>query len=211
MHIVIAGNIGAGKTTLATILHKYFETSKVYYEDLTDNPYISDFYSNMNRWGFHLQVVFLSNRIQQVSDIQQERLTADHNTLFIQDRSIYEDYYIFAKNLHDLKLMSDRDYGAYQKLFSNLIRVLPPADLTIYLKSDVEQLSQNIKKRGRHFEENITDDYLIMLNKKYNEWAQKEQHKIFTVDTKHWSLDDPTFTNQIIQKIESIKQRKQNG
>lgn len=107
--------------------------------------------------------------------------------------------------------MSDRDYEAYKNLFSNLVKVLPTPDLIIYLKSDVKQLAGNIKKRGRSFEENITEDYLAMLNKKYNDWAESEQERVYTVDTKHWSLDNPVFTNQIIQKIESIKHRKRNA
>ncbi|HTN16384.1 MAG TPA: deoxynucleoside kinase [Chitinophagaceae bacterium] len=162
-HIAVAGNIGAGKTTLTEMLAKHYSWEP-YFEDVEHNPYLSDFYEDMPRWSFNLQMYFLNSRIR-----QQLAITACEKTV-IQDRTIYEDAAIFAPNLYEMGLMAGRDFENYQSFFSNLKQLINPPDLLIYLKASVPKLVDQIQKRGREYEENIRLDYLKRLNEFYNKW-----------------------------------------
>jgi deoxyadenosine/deoxycytidine kinase len=163
MHIAIAGNIGAGKTTLTKILAKQFDWD-IRLEDVDDNPYLRDFYENMTKWAFHLQVYFLNSRFEQVHALRKGPKTV------IQDRTIYEDAYIFAKSLYHSGHFSERDYQNYLRLFHGMINYVQPPDLLIYLKSDIGNLVSNIEKRGRDYEDAIRIDYLKNLNTHYEDW-----------------------------------------
>lgn len=162
-HIAIAGNIGAGKTTLTEMLARHYGWDP-YFEDVEHNPYLSDFYQDMPRWSFNLQMYFLNSRIKQQLAIREGQRSV------IQDRTIYEDAYIFAPNLYEMGLMSGRDFENYQSFFSNLRQLISPPDLVIYLKASVPKLVDQIQKRGREYEENIRLDYLKRLNDFYNKW-----------------------------------------
>lgn len=164
-HIAIAGNIGAGKTTLATLLANHFKW-EVHYEAVDNNPYLEDFYEDMLRWSFNLQVFFLNNRFQQVIRIREGDQTV------IQDRTIYEDAKIFAPNLHDMGLMSTRDFENYSTLFEIMTKQIAPPDLLIYLKASVPVLVNQIQKRGRVIEESLRLDYLTQLNGCYEKWIE---------------------------------------
>jgi deoxyadenosine/deoxycytidine kinase len=164
-HIAIAGNIGAGKTTLSEMLSKHYGW-EVHYEDTTTNPYLSDFYEDMQRWSFNLQIYFLSSRYQQILEIRKG------NTTVIQDRTIYEDANIFAPNLHDMHLMTSRDFGNYQELFRIMSDQVAPPDLLIYLKSSIPKLVHHIHTRGREYEGNMSLDYLKKLNERYENWIE---------------------------------------
>ncbi len=163
MHIAIVGNIGAGKTTLTELLAKNYGWDPLF-EAVDNNPYLEDFYSDMKRWSFNLQIYFLNTRYRQIIDIQK----GGHN--IIQDRTIYEDAYIFAENLHDMGLMTTRDYQNYQAIFDNITEFIKPPDLLIYLKASVPTLVNNIQRRGREYESGIRLDYLSKLNDKYQKW-----------------------------------------
>lgn len=163
-HIAVAGNIGAGKTSLSTKLARHYGWD-VHYEDATENPYLRDFYNNMSRWSFNLQIQFLSARYQQILSIRRGKRTV------IQDRTIYEDAYIFAPNLHELGLMSTRDFENYTSLFSVMMQHVTPPDLLIYLKASMHTLVAHIHARGREYEGNMSLDYLKRLNQKYEEWV----------------------------------------
>lgn len=162
-HIAIAGNIGAGKTTLCTQLGKNFGW-EVHYESTDDNPYLSDFYVDMRRWSFNLQIFFLNNRYQQVLKILQG------DTTVVQDRTIYEDAYIFAPNLHDMGLMTSRDFDNYFSLFQTMSSQIQPPDLLIYLRAGIPTLVNHIQRRGRDYEGNMSLDYLRRLNDRYEQW-----------------------------------------
>lgn len=164
-HVAIAGNIGAGKTTLTGLLAKHFGW-QVHYEDTETNPYLSDFYDDMNRWSFNLQIFFLNSRYRQIVDIQKGAET------IIQDRTIYEDAFIFAPNLHEMGLMDKRDFNNYFDLFKTMSSQVKPPDLLIYLKADISTLVGNIQKRGRDYEGTISIDYLKKLNERYNNWIE---------------------------------------
>lgn len=164
MHIAVAGNIGSGKTTLTKLLAKHFSWEP-HYEGVDENPYLHDFYNDMQRWSFNLQVYFLNSRFNQILEIRKSGKTV------IQDRTIYEDAYIFAPNLHSMGLMTTRDFENYFTLFNLMSSLIQPPDLVIYLKGSIPTLVNQIEKRGRKYENNIRIDYLKKLNDRYNSWA----------------------------------------
>jgi len=164
-HVAIAGNIGAGKTTLTEMLSKHYRWIPQF-EDVDHNPYLMDFYDDMTRWSFNLQIYFLHGRLNQILEIQRGTETV------IQDRTIYEDANIFAPNLHEMGLMSKRDFDNYFGFFSTIKTMVQPPDLLIYLKASVPTLVSQIQKRGREYEENIRLDYLKKLNEYYNKWIE---------------------------------------
>lgn len=162
-HVAIAGNIGAGKTTLCEALGKHFGW-QVHFESTDNNPYLSDFYMDMKRWSFNLQVYFLASRYQQVVHIQRGQRTV------VQDRTIYEDAFIFAPNLADMGLMERRDFENYSSLFQTMVSQIKPPDLLIYLKASIPTLVEHIQSRGRDYEGNISIEYLKRLNERYDNW-----------------------------------------
>lgn len=175
-HIAVAGNIGAGKSTLTNLLAKNFNWQPQF-EDVENNPYLNDFYDDMPRWSFNLQVYFLNSRYQQVIEIKNNPST------IIQDRTIYEDAEIFAPNLHKMGLMSTRDFENYKSLYNTIISQLEAPDLLIYLKASIPTLVDNIQKRGRDYEENIRLDYLKRLNEFYDSWIAKyDSGKLLIID-----------------------------
>src|SRR5690606_6841095 len=161
MHIAIVGNIGAGKTTLTKLLADHLKWEPQF-EAVDNNPYLEDFYSDMKRWSFNLQIYFLNSRFRHIIELQEK------GTKIIQDRTIYEDDYIFAENLYDMGLMSARDFENYSNIFESIINYIKPPDLLIYLKASVPTLVSNIQKRGRDYESAIRLDYLSKLNEKYD-------------------------------------------
>jgi deoxyadenosine/deoxycytidine kinase len=163
MHIAIAGNIGVGKTTLTALLAKRYGFL-AHFESVDNNPYLDDFYEDMPRWSFNLQIFFLQSRFKQQLDINARGGNV------VQDRTIYEDAAIFAPNLHSMGLMSTRDYENYKGLFEIMVSTIKAPDLMVYLKSSVPSLVRNIQKRGREFEEGIRLDYLKQLNERYDKW-----------------------------------------
>ncbi|HAA00595.1 MAG: deoxynucleoside kinase [Flavobacteriales bacterium] len=198
MHIAIAGNIGSGKTTLTTLLANHYKW-EAHYEDVSNNPYINDFYEDMQRWSFNLQIYFLNTRFQQIQDIRQ------NNVSIIQDRTIYEDAYIFAPNLHAMGLMTSRDFENYYSLFSHMERFIQAPDLLIYLRSSVPTLVNHISARGREYEESIRLDYLKRLNERYEAWiSQYDKGKLLVIDVDnnkfHSSKED---LGQIIRSIDA--------
>jgi deoxyadenosine/deoxycytidine kinase len=197
MHIAIVGNIGAGKTTLTELLSKHF-TWEAQFEAVDNNPYLEDFYGDMKRWSFNLQIYFLNCRFQQLIELQQ----GDKN--IIQDRTIYEDAYIFAENLHDMGLMSSRDYENYRAIFDNITSFIKPPDLLIYLKASVPTLVNNIQRRGREYESGIRLDYLSKLNDKYKKWIDNyKEGKLLVLDKDKLDFaNNPEDLGFIIQSIE---------
>jgi len=176
MHIAVSGNIGSGKTTLTEKLSKHYGW-KAEFEAVDDNPYLPDFYEDMKRWAFHLQVFFLNSRFNQISKIQEGKYD------FIQDRTIYEDAYIFAANLHKSGLMTDRDYQNYKSLFYSMITHVKAPDLLIYLKADIPKLVDQIEKRGRSYETTMRIDYLKNLNEHYEDWIKNyKEGKLLIID-----------------------------
>lgn len=177
MHIAVAGNIGSGKTTLTKLLSKHFNWIPQY-EDIDTNPYLASFYEDMQRWSFNLQVFFLNERFKHIIEIRNKKKKS-----VIQDRTIYEDAYIFAPNLHDMGLMSNRDYTNYITLFELIDSFIQPPELLIYLKADVSTLVSQIQKRGRPYEDLIRLDYLKNLNERYNTWAESyNKGKMLVID-----------------------------
>ena len=197
-HIAVAGNIGAGKTTLTELLSKHYKWIPQF-EDVDHNPYLNDFYEDMPRWSFNLQIFFLNSRLNQLLDIHKG------NETVIQDRTIYEDAHIFAPNLHDMGLMSKRDFANYFQFFETLKRMVEPPDLLIYLKASVPTLVAQIQKRGREYEENIRLDYLKKLNEFYNKWTdQYKEGALLIIDVdKNKFAEDEEHLGEIIQKIDS--------
>ena len=200
MYIAIAGNIGSGKTTLTEILTQRYG-AKAYYEDV-DNPYINDFYEDMNRWAFQLQVCFLGSRIQQTMD-----MLSDGSEHIFQDRTIYEDAHIFAGNLHQMGLMSSRDFATYMKLFSISTNLIPKPDLLIYLKASVPTLVSQIRRRGRDYEQNIDSDYLQRLNDKYNDWIDNGYDgEVFVIDKdKDDFVENASVLDSLYERLEQIR------
>lgn len=196
MHLAIAGNIGSGKTTLAGKLAKHFGW-ETHYENVDDNPYLYDFYNDMQRWSFNLQVYFLNNRFSQIVEIQKSGLTV------IQDRTIYEDAYIFAPNLHDMGLMSKRDFDNYFRLFSLMNSLISPPDLLIYLRASVGTLVNQIEKRGREYEKSIRIDYLKRLNERYEAWVSGYmQGKLLVVDVDKYNFDtNPEHMSHVVDQV----------
>ena len=185
MHIAVAGNIGSGKTTLTTLLAKQFSWQP-HYEDADDNPYLNDFYEDMQRWSFNLQVFFLNSRITQLLEFKKKNKTV------IQDRTIYEDAYIFAPNLHAMGLMTTRDFESYFSIFKLMETFVKPPDLLIYLRASVPTLVKQIQNRGRDYENAIRLDYLKRLNERYEAWISTyDQGKLLIID-----VDENNFSEQ---------------
>jgi deoxyadenosine/deoxycytidine kinase len=202
MHIAIVGNIGAGKTTLTEMLAKNYGWEPLY-EAADNNPYLEDFYSDMKRWSFNLQIYFLNSRFRQIMDIQKSKKN------IIQDRTIYEDAYIFAENLHDMGLMTTRDYENYEAIFNNITAFIKPPDLLIYLKASVPTLVNNIQRRGREYEIGIRLDYLSKLNEKYQKWINGYKlGKLLILDKD--KLDFANNTEDMATIVEKIE-REING
>jgi len=198
MHIAIAGNIGSGKTTLAGLLSKHYGW-EAHYEDVDTNPYLNNFYEDMQRWSFNLQIYFLNSRFRQIVDIRKGSKTV------IQDRTIYEDANIFAPNLHSMGLMSTRDFENYKSLFELMSSFIQPPDLLIYLKAGVGTLVSQIQKRGRDYENSIRIDYLQKLNERYNEWINGyTQGKLMVVNVDNIKFsENPDDLGHIIQRIDA--------
>jgi deoxyadenosine/deoxycytidine kinase len=202
MHLAIVGNIGAGKTTLTEMLAKNYGWEPLF-EAADNNPYLEDFYSDMKRWSFNLQIYFLNSRFRQITDIQKSKRN------IIQDRTIYEDAYIFAENLHDMGLMTTRDYENYQAIFDNITAFIRPPDLLVYLKASVPTLVNNIQRRGREYESGIRLDYLSKLNDKYEKWIKGYKlGKVLILDKD--KLDFANNTEDMASIVEKIE-REING
>ena len=197
-HIAVAGNIGAGKTTLTELLSKHYKWIP-HFEDVDHNPYLMDFYEDMPRWSFNLQIYFLNSRLQQLVEIQKGTETV------IQDRTIYEDANIFAPNLHEMGLMSKRDFDNYYLFFQTLKGMIQPPDLLIYLKASVPTLVGQIQKRVREYEENIRLDYLKRLNEYYNKWIDNyKEGSLLVVDVdKNKFPENEEHLGEIIRRVDS--------
>ena len=197
-HIAVAGNIGAGKTTLTELLSKHYKWIP-HFEDVDHNQYLMDFYEDMPRWSFNLQIYFLNSRLQQLVEIQKGTETV------IQDRTIYEDANIFAPNLHEMGLMSKRDFDNYYLFFQTLKGMIQPPDLLIYLKASVPTLVGQIQKRGREYEENIRLDYLKRLNEYYNKWIDNyKEGSLLVVDVdKNKFPENEEHLGEIIRRVDS--------
>lgn len=197
MHIAIAGNIGAGKTTLTKLLAKHYKWN-THFEDAEDNPYLYDFYEDMQRWSFNLQIYFLNSRLNQIMEIR------GSNKTVIQDRTIYEDAYIFAPNLHAMGLMTTRDYKNYMDLFNTMMTFIQPPELLIYLRATIPTLVRQIQKRGREYEESIRLDYLKRLNERYEAWISTyETGNLLIIDVDEINFfDNSEDLGTIITKID---------
>jgi len=198
MHIAIAGNIGAGKTTLTNLLAKHFKWEPQFEEVIT-NPYLDDFYTQMERWSFNLQIYFLNTRFRQILSIRESGKSV------IQDRTIYEDAFIFAPNLHDMGLMTGRDFENYKSLFELMESLVAPPDLMIYLRSSIPNLVKQIHKRGRSYENGISIDYLNRLNERYEDWIKEyDKGKLLIFDVDHLDfVDNPEDLGSIVNRIDA--------
>jgi deoxyadenosine/deoxycytidine kinase len=198
MHIAIAGNIGSGKTTLTTLLSKHYGWD-THFEDVEQNPYLNDFYNDMQRWSFNLQVYYLNSRLTQVQDIK------ENNSTVIQDRTIYEDAYIFAPNLHSMGLMTTRDFENYFSLFNLMETFISAPDLLIYLRASIPTLVDHISTRGRDYEESIRIDYLKRLNERYEAWISTyDKGKLLIIDVDENNFkEDAEDLGKIIQGIDA--------
>jgi len=199
MYIAIAGNIGSGKTTLTGLLAERYR-GKAYYEEL-DNPYIGDFYEDMNRWSFQFQISFLGSRMRQTME-----MLKDGAEDIFQDRTIYEDAHIFADNLHQMGLMSGRDFGTYMNIFRISTDLIPKPDLLIYLKASIPTLISQIRKRGREYEQNIDAAYLERLNVKYDNWIDNiYSDEVLVVDKDREDFSDPQVMARICARLDELK------
>lgn len=198
MHVAVAGNIGAGKTTLTKLLAKHYNW-EAQLEDVVDNPYLDDFYNQMERWSFNLQVYFLNSRFRQVTQINESGKD------IIQDRTIYEDAHIFAPNLHAMGLMTNRDYENYKSLFELMQSFVPGPDLLIYLRSSIQNLVAQIHKRGRDYENSISIDYLSRLNERYEAWIHNyDKGNLLIIDVDNLDfVANPEDLGNIINKIDA--------
>ncbi len=198
MHIAVAGNIGAGKTSLTELLAKHYKF-EAQFEDVIDNPYLDDFYNHMERWSFNLQVYFLKSRFQQLMQIRTSKKDV------IQDRTIYEDAFIFAPNLHAMGLLTKRDYDNYYSLFELMEAMIQGPDLLVYLRSSIPNLVNKIHKRGRDYETSISIDYLSRLNERYEAWiSQYNKGKLLIIDVDYMDfVENPTDLGTIIEKIDA--------
>tara|TARA_R110000868_G_scaffold220371_1_gene471569 strand:+ start:1808 stop:2422 length:615 start_codon:yes stop_codon:yes gene_type:complete len=198
MHIAIAGNIGSGKTTLTSLLSKHYKW-EAHYEDADENPYLNDFYNDMQRWSFNLQVYFLNNRFSQVQEFRNNKKNV------IQDRTIYEDAYIFAPNLHAMGLMTTRDFESYYSLFKLMESFIQPPDLLIYLRASIPVLVEQISQRGREYEESIRLDYLKRLNERYEAWISTyDQGKLLIIDVDNNNfIADNEDLGKVISRIDA--------
>lgn len=198
MHVAIAGNIGSGKTTLTGLLAKHYKW-KAHYEDVEDNPYLDDFYNQMERWSFNLQVYFLNSRFRQIVEIRKK------NKDIIQDRTIYEDAYIFAPNLHAMGLMTNRDFENYSSLFQLMESVTEAPDLLIYLRSSIPNLVKQIHARGREYETSISIEYLSRLNERYEAWIQEyDKGKLIIIDVDVIDfVNNPEHLGEVINRIDA--------
>ena len=198
MHVAIAGNIGSGKTTLTRLLAKHYKWQP-HFEEVDDNPYLDDFYNQMERWSFNLQIYFLNSRFRQILNIREKNIDV------IQDRTIYEDAYIFAPNLHAMGLMTNRDFENYRSLFELMESVTEGPDLLIYLRSSIPNLVSQIHKRGRDYENTISIDYLSRLNERYEAWIHgydKGNLIILDVDNLDF-VENQEDLGQVITKIDA--------
>jgi len=200
MHIAIAGNIGSGKTTLTRLLSKHYN-SNAKYESVEMNPYLADFYNDMQRWSFNLQIYFLKERFKGIVEIQRESENV------IQDRTIYEDARIFAPNLHSMGLMTSRDFENYNSLFNLMLSLVKAPDLIIYLRSSIPNLVSQIQKRGREYESGIRIDYLLGLNDRYEEWISNyNDGEVLIVDVDKVKFEDyPEHLSQVIDRIDALQ------
>jgi len=198
MHVAIAGNIGAGKTTLTKLLAKHYKWSP-HFESVDENPYLDDFYSEMERWSFNLQVYFLNSRFRQILEIHESGKN------IIQDRTIYEDAHIFAPNLHGMGLMTNRDYSNYSSLFELMEKLVSPPDLLIYLRANIQTLVGQIHKRGRDYENTISIDYLSRLNERYEAWISTyTKGKLLIIDVDNLDIvENPEDLGSIIDRIDA--------
>ena len=198
MHIAIAANIGAGKTTLTELLAKHYNWDS-HFENAEENPYLDDFYGEMERWSFNLQVYFLNSRFDQILKIK------NSGKNIIQDRTIYEDAKIFAPNLHAMGLLTNRDYKNYASLFDLMENLVTPPDLLIYLRADIKTLVGQIHKRGRAYENTISIEYLSRLNERYEAWAtQYNKGKLLIIDVDNIDfVENREDLGNIIDKIDA--------
>ena len=198
MHIAVAGNIGSGKTTLTKLLAKHYGW-ETHFEDVEQNPYLNDFYDDMQRWSFNLQIYYLNSRFNQIQDIQKS------NNAVIQDRTIYEDAFIFAPNLHSMGLMTTRDFENYFSLFNLMDSFVSAPDLLIYLRASVPTLVNQIQQRGRDYEESIRLDYLKRLNERYEAWITTyDKGKLLIIDVDNVDfVNNPEDLGMIINRIDA--------
>ncbi len=199
MYIAIAGNIGSGKTSLTEIIARRYG-ARAYYED-TDNPYLADFYDDMPRWAFNLQMYFLGKRIREATN----RLLCTGD--LVQDRTIYEDAYIFAENLHEMGVMASRDFDSYMEIFNLVHGIIPRPDVLVYLRAGVPTLVGQIRKRGRAYEAGIMDEYLERLNRKYNHWIDHiYRGEVITIDIDRTDfIADPSLLDPVFARLDQLK------